>query len=370
MMDEWTEFAASAFNARGLSDLHGVAAADEPERSVGGGEIEAALRGRDGRGGRRAIERGLRVRVREPLGEGGRVPQRHPDVADRSRGIAPQAVPVAVPPAGGERGERGIGERGGQREPGAELAPASLGQLAGRASCPAPRERRVAASRPAARREPRSSDPDGGSARSRPAGPGTGGRRRSSRPGREPPARSPIPRRRGRGGAAGARAAPRRRSDSRPPCPPTPPRGGRQRGQVLDRRRPPAPAGRRSWPPSRPPRRRRARASAPSSVGDTAESHRSRSKCWSWRAWVTSWATTAALEQPGQPVGQIERFSGGIVVAGDLLGVQAHDQVLEVGAPGGSSPCGRAATRRPPTAREASDRRARRARTRRRSPCR
>ncbi len=42
----------------------------------------------------------------------------------------------------------------------------------------------------------------------------------------------------------------------------------------------------------------------------------------------------AALEEPGQPVGQVERFPGGIVVAGDLLGVQAHDQVFEPGSRG------------------------------------
>ena len=36
MIGEWTEFAASAFNARGLPDLDGVTAANEAERAIGG----------------------------------------------------------------------------------------------------------------------------------------------------------------------------------------------------------------------------------------------------------------------------------------------------------------------------------------------
>ena len=40
------------------------------------------------------------------------------------------------------------------------------------------------------------------------------------------------------------------------------------------------------------------------------------------------------LEQLGQPIGQIERFPVRIVVARHLFGVQADDEILEVGPDG------------------------------------
>ena len=59
-------------------------------------------------------------------------------------------------------------------------------------------------------------------------------------------------------------------------------------------------------------------------------SHFSRSECWSWRAWVSSWARTGFCSSMLDPVEHVDGFGFGVVEGLDLLLEQRQQKGLEV----------------------------------------